>query len=227
MSKRAKLLIITTTVMYVGLIVTAPFVYAKYQDMRQQQKIAAAQKRVNEVLQTYAYTPQDGSDVSEWLLGLNGALYKSAGPSEVYDQTNFGKQLASLQNDITHLEQVATYSKKVGTLLAGQQFGGKFMNSDDALKQAAKWQAFNDELNNNVASAFVQKQHDVLVKSVAEQVAIAKKASEAYKANDSAALAAQTKAAADELAKIQAVYDDMYALVRAQQAVIAMTITKL
>jgi hypothetical protein len=50
----------------------------------------------------------------------------------------------------------------------------------------------------------VRKQHDVLVVSTANQVVIATKASDAYKANDATTIAAQTKAANDELAKMQA-----------------------
>lgn len=222
-----KILIGIGAVAYAALFVLTPVVYMQYQSYMQEKALRQAKNAVIGQLQAYKYDAQTSGDIEQSLTALTAQIRDKTARTSASGQGDFERQSQDMQTAITHLVQVATYTKKVGTLLSGQQFGGKFISSDDATKQAEKWQTFNDALKKIDAPVFVRTQHDVLVASTAAQVAIAKKASEAYKANDSAALAVQTKAANDELAKIKAVYDDMYASVRGQQTLIVTTVNKL
>lgn len=188
---------------------------------QQDKKLADAKTAIKQSVATYDFASQKPEDIETSLIILSTQIRDKTVHTNAPGQAEFMKKSAEIQNTLTHLSQMASYSNNVGKLMTGQQFGGKFVSSDDALKQADKWQKFNDELKKTTQPVQVRKFNDVLVASTANQVVIAKKASDAYKANDEAALKEQTKAANDELAKIQAVYSDMYAQIRANQAVIS------
>ncbi len=188
---------------------------------QQDKKLANAKTAIKQSAATYNFASQKPEDITASL----GKLYQQIQSQTVHTnapgQADFVRKSEDIRTQIAYLSEVATYSNSVGKLLTGQQFGGKFVSSDDALKQADKWQKFNDELKKAAQPVQVRKFNDVLVASTANQVVIAKKASDAYKANDEAALKEQTKAANDELAKMQAVYSDMYAQIRANQNTIS------
>ena len=194
---------------------------------QQEQKLATAKTSVKQAVQKYSYNAQTSSDIEKSLGELYGQIQSLTIHTNAPGQSEFIKKSEEIRQSIAYLMEYSAYSKKVGVLLVGQQFGGKFISSDDALAQAKKWQDFNAALKKISAPVMVRKQHDVLVASTANQVVIATKASDAYKANDATTIAAQSKAANDELAKIQAVYDDVYALVRVQQGQIVVLSNKL
>jgi hypothetical protein len=194
---------------------------------QQEQKLANAKKSVQQVVKSYNFNTQKPDNVEKSLGSLYGQIQNQTVHTNAPGQSDFMKKSESIRQSIAWLTEYSTYSKKIGAMLVDKQLGGKFISSDDALAQAKKWQDFNDALKKFQAFALIQKQHDALVASTANQVAIANKASDAYKANDATTIAAQSKAANDELAKIQAVYDDIYASVRAQQVQIIETTSKL
>lgn len=205
---------------YVAIIVLTPVLYAKVIAVREQQKLANAEQALNVAIQQYAYDGKSTVKLDESLTNFALDIKKLTIKTNAPGQAEFEAKSVKIQKAILSLASTATYAKQFGGLLAGQQLGGKFVSADDAANLAKKWQVFNDVLKKLNPPSELQKQHQVLVASTANQVAIANKASDAYKANDSATIAAQTKAAADELAKIQAVYDDIYSYVRAQQGLI-------
>jgi hypothetical protein len=222
---RKKLLFIAACAVLVLLLVG--FTGLGIYNRQQEQKLANAKKSVQQAVQSYNFNTQKPDDIEKSLGALYGQIQSLTVYTNAPGQSDFMKKSESIRQSIAWLTEYSTYSKKIGAMLADKQLGGKFVSSDDALAQAKKWQDFNDALKKFQAFALIQKQHDVLVASSANQVAIANKASDAYKANDATTIAAQSKAANDELSKIQAVYDDVYASVRVQQALIIVTTNKL
>ncbi len=213
---RKKLLFIAACAALV--LIFAGFTGLGMYNRQQEQKLANAKKSVQQVVQTYDFNAQKSGDIMLSLGSLSKQIFDKTVHTTAPGQSEFMRKSTEIQLAITHMTQFAEYSKKVGVLLADKQLGGKFVSSDDAMAQAKKWQDFNEALKKIAEPVSVRKQHDVLVASTANQVAIATKASDAYKANDATTIEAQTKAANDELTKIQSVYDDVYALVRAQQS---------
>lgn len=224
MTRKKLLFIAASAVLVVLLIVFAGF--GMYQ-RQQEQKIADAKKAVQQTVRSYNFDAQKTDDAQESLMGLYAQVRDKTLHTNAPGQADFVQKSEQIRQSITYLMQYSTYSKEIGAMLAGKQLGGKFISSDDALAQAKKWQTFNDELKKKIEPVMVRKQHEVLITSTANQIAIANKASDAYKANDATTIAAQSKAANDELAKIQAVYDDVYTAVRAQQSLIIITANKL
>lgn len=213
---RKKLLFIGASVLLVALL--ASFTGLGLYNRQQEQKLASAKKSVQQTIASYNFDAQKSDDVQQSLTALYAQVRDKTVHTNAQGQAEFMQSSEQIRQSIAYLSEYAAYSKKVGDLLVNKQLGGKFVSSDDALAQAKKWQDFNTELTKIAVPVMVRKQHDVLVVSTANQVVIATKASDAYKANDATTIAAQTKAANDELAKIQAVYDDVYALVRTQQS---------
>lgn len=200
--------------MFIGLVSLG--LYGKQQD----KKLADAKQAVKHSIATYDFANKKPNELNGELRNLYAQIRDETVHTNAPGQAEFVRKSEVIRASIAYLDEYATFSSAVGKVLTGQQLGGKFISSEDALKQADKWQKFNDELKKTPQPVQVRKFNDVLIASSANQVVIAKKASDAYKANDEAALKVQTKAANDELAKMQAVYSDMYAQIRANQAII-------
>ncbi len=202
---------------YIGLFVATSLAVLQYMAYQQEVKLQNAKTQIQQSLKNYNYDMQTTGGTSKSLEQLAATIKNETINTSAKNQNKFEAKSALLQQAITNLATASVYSTHIGDLLVGQQYGGKFTSAEDTANLAKKWQRFNTELQSIKPLSGLQKQHEVLTASSANQVIIATNASQAFKDGDATTIAAQTKNANAETAKIQAVYDDIYAFVRAQQ----------